>query len=245
MASSDLPASLMGPDATDIDEVITRLQAIGTALPPADGVSCFATMYLVVTQAVQETIASGVFASTEFLTALDIRFANRFFDALSNTIQGRRCSRSWDALFARHSAAGVTGLQFALAGMNAHINFDLALAVVDTLDAIGGNPNEGPWYADYTRVNTLLDHLEPQIRETLVKAALPGDVGGAGDALADFGIGGSREIAWRTGQAVWPIRHLSFLRDGLTNVIDDVVAASSEVLLSGLPWVRPQIRTLA
>jgi hypothetical protein len=241
MATTDLPASLAGPDAADIDEVIARLQAICAALPFADGVRCFAAMYLVVTQAVQNAITGGVFASTKFLTDLDVRFANRFLEALSNAVQGRGCCRSWDALFTRHSASGITGLQFALAGMNAHINFDLSLAVVDTLDAIGGNPNDGPWYADYTRVNTLLDQLEPQIRETLVKTALPAEFGDAGDALADFGISGSREVAWRTSQAMWPIRHEGFLRDGLTGIIDNAVAASSDALLAGLPWVRPEL----
>ena len=241
MATSDLPATLVGPDAADVDEVIARLEVICAALPPADGVHCFAAMYLVVTQAVQTAITSGVFASSQFLTALDVRFANRFFDALCNATQGRPCRRSWEVLFARHSAPGITGLQFALAGMNAHINFDLSQAVVDTLDAMGGNPNEGPWHSDFTRVNALLDQLEPQIRETLLKTALPAGAGDAGDALADFGIAGCREIAWCTSQALWPIRHEGFLRDGLTDVIDTAVAASSDALLSGLPWVRPEL----
>ena len=243
MAPTDLPATLLAPDAADVDEVIARLQAICAALPPSDGVSCFAAMYLVVTQAVQASITAGAFESSAFLTALDVHFANRFFEALSSMSQGRSCRRCWKVLIDRRSAADVSPLQFALAGMNAHINFDLALAVVDTLDGSGGNPNDGPWHSDFARVNVLLDRLEPQIREKLLASSVFAAAGDAGDSFADFGIASSREVAWRAGQALWPIRHQGFLRDGLTGVIDEAVAASSDALLSGLPWIRPQLPT--
>ena len=62
-------------------------------------------------------------------------------------------------LIDRRDAGDVTALQFALAGMNAHIDYDLAQAVVDTLDAVGGDPSTGDWHADFTRVNQLLDQL--------------------------------------------------------------------------------------
>ena len=236
MPVPELPAELITADAADIDEVVSRLERICAALPPTDGVHCFAAMYLAVTRAVQDAIAVGEFSSSQFLTTLDVRFANRFFDALTNAAQDEACSRSWRVLIDRRDAGDVTALQFALAGMNAHIDYDLAQAVVDTLDAVGGEPSTGDWHADFTRVNQLLDRLEPQIRASMAQRGFAG-----GDQLADFGIARMRELAWRTAELLWPVRRHRVARTAASNAIDDAVAASSEALLAGLPWVHPKL----
>ena len=47
--------------------------------------------------------------------------------------------------------AGIEPVQFALAGMNAHINHDLPLAVVSTCSALATAPEVGPHFADWRR----------------------------------------------------------------------------------------------
>ena len=46
-------------------------------------------------------------------------------------------SRAWQPLFALRAQPGTVSLQYALAGMNAHINFDLGLALVRTCRQLG------------------------------------------------------------------------------------------------------------
>ena len=57
-------------------------------------------------------------------------------------------------LFTQRSKKGVAPLQFALAGMNAHINRDLPVALVATCRELGIELRDGsPEQADYVQVN--------------------------------------------------------------------------------------------
>src|SRR4029079_13313944 len=74
---------------------------------------------------------------------------------------------AWRPLFAGQSARGVAPLQFALAGMNAHINRDLPVALVTTCRALSLDLREStPEHADFVRVNTLLAQVEQKIKRT-------------------------------------------------------------------------------
>ena len=63
------------------------------------------------------------------------------------------------------SRGGIEPVQFALAGMNAHINHDLPVAMVSTCAALGTSP-EDPHLADYQKVDQLLDAAEQSIRQS-------------------------------------------------------------------------------
>jgi hypothetical protein len=71
----------------------------------------------------------------DWLTRLDIVFAGFYFSAIAGALgPSANTASSWDALFEARNRAGVDRIQFALAGMNAHINHDLALALLRTDD---------------------------------------------------------------------------------------------------------------
>ena len=124
---------LRAPAAARIADVVERMQALDAALPRADGIACFNRLYLAVTEAVVEAARPGVFADPPFVRWLDVVFANLYFEALANHVRGRgRVPRAWRALFEARSRRGILPIQFALAGMNAHINRDLPLALVST-----------------------------------------------------------------------------------------------------------------
>ena len=50
-----------------VSEVISRLRGIVAALPPGDGVRAFSSLYLAVTEAIDQTAKPGGFEDTRFV----------------------------------------------------------------------------------------------------------------------------------------------------------------------------------
>jgi len=67
--------------ATSVAEVIAHMETIGAAVPAADGLACFNGMYLDVTRQVNSRLGQGFFADPDFMTRLDVTFANLYFAA--------------------------------------------------------------------------------------------------------------------------------------------------------------------
>lgn len=76
----------------------------------------------------------------------------------------------WRPLVERRTTPGIEPVQFALAGMNAHISHDLPIAVVATCTARASSPETAPHFADYQKVDKLLDAAEQSIRESFESA---------------------------------------------------------------------------
>ena len=70
--------------AQDIDGVLERMSAIDAALPAGDGVAYFNRMYREVTRLVADAVRDNEFLAAEFLTRLDVNFANLFFTAYAD-----------------------------------------------------------------------------------------------------------------------------------------------------------------
>ena len=136
--STGLPA----PDApvVSVAGAITRMEAIAAALPAADGLACFNRMYLDVTRQVNSQLGQGFYADPAFMTQLDVAFANLYFAAADTASTPAAVPLAWRPLVERRAVAGIEPVQFALAGMNAHINHDLPLAMVSTCTALGTAP---------------------------------------------------------------------------------------------------------
>ncbi|MFF1796891.1 DUF5995 family protein, partial [Kitasatospora sp. NPDC058263] len=100
------------------------------------------------------------------MAELDVVFAGRYLLALDAEAAGRPVPACWRPLFALRAHRGVHPLQFALAGMNAHIQHDLPLAVLDACRRLGCGPER--LAGDYHRVNDLLAGVETAVREQLM-----------------------------------------------------------------------------
>ncbi len=91
-------------------------------------------------------------------------------------------------------------IQFALAGMNAHINHDLALALLQTDDEMHLTPGpQSSEHNDYERVNDLLKVELPvalQFLATGIVGELAQDTGKIGRLLAIWDISVARDLAW-------------------------------------------------
>ena len=164
---SGLAPVLARARATSVEEVIARLMAIDAALPAADGIACFNKLYLAVTQNVLAGIRNGAFAAPAFVAALDVAFANLYFAALHAFDGGSSGTpRAWLPLFEARASTVIAPIQFALGGMNAHINRDLPVAIVETFAALGLplRANGAP-HADYLRINDVLASTEKQVKD--------------------------------------------------------------------------------
>ena len=166
-----MSAALPAPDAPDVPvtsvpEAIARMEAIGAALPAADGFACFNRMYLEVTRQVYNELGQGFYAEPAFMTELDVKFANLYFDAIDVAGNPADVPLAWRPLAERREMTGIEEIQFALAGMNAHINHDLPIAVVETCKALTTSPEDSEHFADYQKVDRLLDAAEQSIRQS-------------------------------------------------------------------------------
>lgn len=224
-----------GRPVTSIDGVIARMREIDRSLPPGDGVACFNRMYLGVTEQVEQKLWAGQFGDPAFMARLDVVFARRYFDAVDATsgLPGAM-PVAWAPLFAARASSGIEPVQFALAGMNAHINFDLPMAVVATCVALGTEPGTGSHHADYQQVDQLLDAAEQSVRQSFEPAdvaAVDHHVQGVLNLICNWNINAARLAAWDTATALWDVRDHATATALLTTGLAHTVAMVSRGLL--------------
>jgi hypothetical protein len=218
-----------------MDEAIARMQQIDAALPAADGLGCFNRMYLGVTQQVKAQVAAGFFADMAFLERLDVVFANIYFDAVNAVVeQPTKLPAAWAPLIQCRSDPRIYPIQFACAGMNAHINHDLPLAVVQTCVDLRTAPVDGSHHDDYQKVDALLDAAETSIRQSLETAAVR-DADQRAQAvvnlISNWSINTARDVAWDTALALWAAKDVASVEDLFMNGLARTVAMASHCLL--------------
>jgi hypothetical protein len=210
------------------------MQAIDTALPETDGLACFNRVYLEVTEAVGQKVTAGFFTDPVFVSHLDIVFANLYLDALNAVAAAKTVPKAWQPLIASRSTSGIEPIQFALAGMNAHINHDLPLAVTTTCTDLTTSPDSGSHHDDYQKVNELLDGAERAIRQSFESGVvLDADRHAQAvlDLVSNWSMNSARDVAWDTALALWAVRRNHFAVGLLTGALARTVAMASRMLL--------------
>jgi hypothetical protein len=176
------------------------MQSIDALLPDNDGLKWFNRLYLMVTDQVRSTPPGSAWLDPAWLDHLDVVFAGLYFDALRASLAGQKTPSSWSAMFEVRFTPGIDRIQFALAGMNAHINHDLSLALLKTSADMNLVPApDGPEHRDYQSVNTLLGTVMPSALTMLAGDALgllAEDTGKVGRLLAFWNISSARDLAW-------------------------------------------------
>jgi hypothetical protein len=198
---SQLIAIASGHPPATIADVLVVMQKIDSLLPSGDGLRWFNLLYMMVTQKVDSSPPQGGWEDSAWLTRLDVVFAGFYFSAILNWLNNpARVPSSWQALFEARNRPGIERIQFALAGMNAHINHDLALALLQTDTELNLTPGKtSPQHDDFERVNGILEAVLPQALEFLasgVLGELAQDTGKIGKLLAIWDVGAARDLAW-------------------------------------------------
>jgi hypothetical protein len=188
------------PAPTSIEQVIELMQQIDDCIPNDDGLKWFNRLYLSVTQQIDLQPAS-YWEDSSWLINLDVVFAGFYFRALAGFLSGApSVPSSWTAMFEARYRTGVDRIQFALAGMNAHINHDLALALLAVDEQAGVVPGAAsPQHVDYQTVNLLLNSVMPSVLQMLASdtlGVLAEETGKIGSLLAFWDICQARDLAW-------------------------------------------------
>ena len=246
---------LTADPVSTVDEVIQRLAEIKAAVTPSDGsgprsgMYWFSHLYLVITQNVQSKIGSGrFFADNEYLTGLDVAFANRYLDAVRAHSRGEATPEVWRLLFAVPADGEILPVQLAMAGVNAHINLDLAFAVVNACRNLGRTDIDAGWQkADYDKVNAIFAEEMDRLLHELARgyASRPGESGvphqvelqrlSLLEDLATRIVVLARGAAWENAEYLWPLASGSDPWRARERVMDDVAAALSRALVVNLP----------
>jgi hypothetical protein len=226
------------PDS--VPKVIARLREMEGSAPRTDGVVCFARLYREVTEGVEAELAhQGITGDARFLKALDIEFAGLFLSAFDAYARGLTTVPSaWVPLFANRSKRGVAPLQFALAGMNAHINRDLPVALVASchelgLDVFGTTADR----TTYERVDVLLAQVELRIKGLYLTGwtasvdRLLHRVHRIDDVVAMWDVSRARDAAWTNGRTLWGLRDSPALAADFLGALDRMVGFASRGLL--------------
>ena len=227
-ADQALFAVVSGTPPANVSEVIAVMQQIDGCLGNDDGLKWFNWLYLQVTQKVDLQPLTA-WQDANWLLALDVVFANFYLRALAGFLSGEAdVASSWSALLESRFRPGVDRILFALAGMNAHINHDLALALLATATQTGVTPTlTGPQHADYESVNQLLEALMPAVLTELatdILGMLAQDTGKIGRVLAFWDICKARDLA---GGFADQLR-------GLTGVAKDAALDAQDALTGAL-----------
>jgi len=221
-----------------IPDVLRLLQTIDSTCADADGLKWFNWLYQQVTQAVEVRVAGGGFTDPGWLAELDVQFARLYFSALKSWLSGQAMPDCWQVLFNSRSQNAIARIQFALAGINAHINHDLPEALAATCQATGTTPDHGTNYNDYTALNSTLDGLVDSAKVTL-HVRLPGGdlppVSHLADTIAAFNVTAARESAWQNAEHLWQIREAPLLVSSFMDVLDGFTTVIGKALLVPVP----------
>jgi hypothetical protein len=223
-----------------VSEAVARLREIESSAPRRDGVVCFARLYREVTEGVDAQLGARTFRNGAFVEALDLGFADLFFSAhAAFTRDPRQTPRAWLPLFERRGRRDIAPIQFALAGMNAHINRDLPVALVGTCRSLGLELREGSAeHADYLRVNALLAKVESRVKESYLSSwtkladRIVHRAGHVDDVVAMWDVARARDAAWTNGLALWRLRDDPELSAQFLRSLDRMVGLAGRGLLA-------------
>lgn len=149
--------------ATDpIDQVLVEMdEIVAWCLANESRAGYFAALYRRVTRTVRSRIGTGYFADDERMERFDVLFATRYLTAFRQWRAGDPAiSACWQVAFAAVPDPGLIILQNLLAGMNAHINYDLGIATAEVAGTLEGLES---LHGDFDKINALLACLVPTV----------------------------------------------------------------------------------
>ncbi|AMD53996.1 hypothetical protein ATO49_04600 [Mycolicibacterium fortuitum subsp. fortuitum DSM 46621 = ATCC 6841 = JCM 6387] len=196
-------------DASTFDDVVRNLDlVIDWSIRANSTIGYFAALYKRGTIAIQRATRAGEFTDAQWIEQLDCVFARRYFDALNaffhpSSHDPEALTLPWEIAFLNQHNRKASMLQHMVASLNAHICFDLGIAVVDL--AANRLPDI---HADFERVNDLVSLQTPDMLDIVQRRSPGGAVAALGDPQgrrvhqghSDQVPGGSLELRDQSGR---------------------------------------------
>jgi len=219
---------------TDLQAAVSDLQPLGAENPIAD----FNHLYTIITERILTYQRNGGFNDPEFLTVLDIEFARRYFDALRQwATDSGDVPRSWTVLFSRYRDGRLRSLPCAVAGVNAHINYDLPFAVAATWRRLGFSGTGSPQHQDFVRINEVFRDEIPALRRGYLgkwQRVLDTLNLNLDDWYQNALVQLTRGKAWEHALNLWTLQDDRFATELLRDALDHQTATVGRLLLSRL-----------
>jgi hypothetical protein len=218
-------AEIVSRPVATIAEVADRLgevhdYATGTTTAGEnDGIACFSGLY----QTITRTIDVTPYEDREFLVLLDLEFARRYFDALRAYATDRKSAPGpWRILFDARSDPDLERVQFAAAGVNAHINYDLADALLSTFEKF--EPNDAR-RRDYDTVDAAFKRHMDGLRERFGAPFGSSEedrtvLDRVSNVVCSLLVRGCRGNAWDDAMGVWESRDRISARADMLDELD-------------------------
>lgn len=228
-------------DIAGVVQQLTQLQKLFKYFPPLyddNPIADFNKLYTTITVRIHERHQAGHFADPEFLNRLDIEFARLYIDALRLwSVADPRTPESWTVLFRRVADVELRSLPCAVAGVNAHINYDLPFALVATWDRLGHTPDGSPQHRDYLLVNDVFAEEIPGLRRSYLawwQHHIDRINLGFDDWYQNLIVELTRDVAWDRAQKLWQVRSDARELERLRESFDNQTALVGSTLLSPL-----------
>ena len=221
-------------DTRTVDEVVAVLRALDSRLADDDGLKWFNVLYIGVTEAIRDD--APLWQDWQSLERFNVMFAQLYFDAIVAWDRNPALAPpAWRPLFAARRDAKLTRVQFAFAGMNAHINRDLPVALERMAALDGSFPSrDSARYRDFLRINDVLERTEAALRPVLSTGLVRHVDSALGDydsLLASWKVRKAREAGWTNGEVCWHLRGTPFLQGEFIARLDQMVAFAGRGLL--------------
>jgi hypothetical protein len=189
-----------------VDDAFERLRDLEIRLRVAgDRRAVFLTVYTRMTAAVRAAIDDGRFADPAWMRRYTVTFADYYRRAFLAFERGEEAVPApWRVAFGTALAGDALVAQDAFLGVNAHINYDLAL----TLRDLGIDPARRRKRADHDRIDAVLADLVDAQQAALADLYAPGlsavdaTLGRFDEALSLVSMTEGRAWAWRTAVAL-------------------------------------------
>lgn len=195
-------SSLVANPFKSMNDACDRLEQLESLLlDQSDRRAVFLTVYTEMTAETIRAIEADEFIDSVWMEQYLIRFAEYYRRAFHNYERGAftEVPDPWIVAFGTALRGDELVMQDALLSINAHINYDLALALSD----LCLNPDRPDKYADHNRVNEILHRLVSVQQELLSRKYASGlsrigdQLGQLDDVVASLGLRTAREKAWQ------------------------------------------------
>jgi cytochrome P450 len=161
----------------------------------------FATTYLTMIHEMRRQLAANLFSDQAWIARYSLALANRYRRAILNYDVGSPAEvpECWRTAFTVAGQRSELVAQDLLLALNAHINYDHTMALVD----VGVFPDSDRKYQDYFRVNAVLTASIKPVMQRIAQLYAPGmaiadDLAASLNRIAtSYEMERSRDAAWR------------------------------------------------
>lgn len=162
----------------DDDQILTRMSSLVAGWRAQGSArAIFLACYQMMTANMLAAIRRREFGDPAWVRLLLIRFADFYYAALAAYDQSPSSApAAWRLAFQAADSPAVTAVQHLLLGVNAHINYDLALTLFDLLkpewQSLAAAQQAGR-YQDYCQVNAVIAATIDSVQDEVLEPAMP------------------------------------------------------------------------